>query len=167
MLEDVARQTGHRYALLDKLYIALAWGFGHAACHSVFFFLSLLPLTSGDGTFYLDECPQMSLFLMGALYSLAFGMILTSTMVVAFEGYHTRDVAHILYAPLLHFAASLATLGNLRQGGCQVVMPVLIAVGGFSSIYAGQMSGGRGWQARGGDRACHQKAAESVEQRGG
>lgn len=35
MLETVARETERRFGLLDKLYIALAWGFGHAACHSV------------------------------------------------------------------------------------------------------------------------------------
>jgi anterior pharynx defective protein 1 len=49
----------------------------------------------------------MSLFLMGALYSLAFGMILSSIMVVAIEGYHTRNWLHIAYAPIVHFAAAL------------------------------------------------------------
>ena len=35
MLEGVANESGHRFGLLDKLYIALAWGFGHSVCHSV------------------------------------------------------------------------------------------------------------------------------------
>ena len=35
MLEAVANESGHRFGLLDKLYIALAWGFGHSVCHSV------------------------------------------------------------------------------------------------------------------------------------
>jgi anterior pharynx defective protein 1 len=75
--------------------------------HQIFFYLSFLPLTTGDGTFYLDVCPQMSLFLVGALYCIGFGMILSSITVVAFEGYQTKNWFYIAYAPILHFGASL------------------------------------------------------------
>ena len=68
MLEGVARSNDTTFTLLDKLYLALGWGYGHGACHVVFFFLSMLPLTSSDGTYYLDTCPTMSFFLVGALY---------------------------------------------------------------------------------------------------
>lgn len=47
-LDGMARASGHRFGLLDKLYMAVAWGYGHGACHAVFFFLSLLPLTTGE-----------------------------------------------------------------------------------------------------------------------
>uniref|UniRef100_A0A7R9YWL1 Uncharacterized protein n=1 Tax=Chlamydomonas euryale TaxID=1486919 RepID=A0A7R9YWL1_9CHLO len=87
MVERMAADAGHRFALVDRMYMALAWGFGHGACHSIFFFLSFLSLIVGDGTYYTEECGQMSVFLIGALYSVAFGMILTSSMVVTFEGY--------------------------------------------------------------------------------
>lgn len=50
---------------------------------------------------------QMSIFLAGALYSLAFGMILTSIMIIAFEGYVNKRWWHIIYAPAMHFLAAL------------------------------------------------------------
>ncbi len=59
MLEDIARSSGHRFGMIDKLYMALAWGYGHGACHTIFFFLSFLPLTSGNGTFYISTCPDV------------------------------------------------------------------------------------------------------------
>ncbi len=105
-LEAMARNTNHRFAMLDRLYMAVAWGYGHGACHAIFFFLSFLPLTTDDGTYYLDVCPQMSIFLIGALYSLAFGMILTSLMVIAFDGYMTSSPAHVAAVVFLHGAAA-------------------------------------------------------------
>ncbi|GIL51355.1 hypothetical protein Vafri_7357 [Volvox africanus] len=128
-LESMARSSGHRFSVLDKLYMALAWGYGHAASHAVFFFLSFLPLTADDGTYYNSACPQMSIFLVGALYSLSFGLILTSLMVIAFDGYMERNVLHIAVVPLLHMGASCQTLYNLKENGCLVTMPTLVATG--------------------------------------
>lgn len=107
VLEDVARGKGHRFVLLDKLYVSLAWGCGHAACHIIFFFVSFLSLTNGSGTYYLDTCPQMSIFLMAALYSLAFGMLLSAVTVINFEGFHSGNWLHVAIAPAAHFTASL------------------------------------------------------------
>lgn len=107
VLKGMAAANGHRFWLVDQLYMALAWGFGHAACHTTFFFASLLPLTAGSGTFYLDTCPDMSLFLVGALYSLAFGMLLTSLMVIYLDGFESGNWLKILYVPVAHLGASL------------------------------------------------------------
>ncbi|EFJ50144.1 hypothetical protein VOLCADRAFT_109690 [Volvox carteri f. nagariensis] len=134
-LESMARSSGRRFALLDKLYMALAWGYGHSASHAVFFFLSFLPLTVSDGTYYNPACPQMSIFLVGALYSLSFGLILTSLMVIAFDGYMERRIAHIAAAPLLHLGASCLTLLNFKKNGCVVSMPVLVGLGLLLVLY--------------------------------
>ena len=58
----------------------------------------------------------MSLFLVGALYCIAFGMILSSITVVAFEGLHTGNWFHIAYAPVIHFGASLTVGGAMAMG---------------------------------------------------
>jgi anterior pharynx defective protein 1 len=50
VLDSHARQSGHRFHLIDKLYLALGWGWGHGAAHVIFFYLSFLPLTTGNGT---------------------------------------------------------------------------------------------------------------------
>ncbi|KAG2438950.1 hypothetical protein HYH02_010743 [Chlamydomonas schloesseri] len=128
-LDGMARASGHRFGLLDKLYMAVAWGYGHGACHAVFFFLSMLPLTTGDGTLYIAECPQMSVFLVGALYALAFGMILTSLTVIAFDGYMARNYVVVGAVAVLHWGAAFLTLLNFQRDGCVVAMPVLVALG--------------------------------------
>lgn len=138
-LDKMARVTNHRFSLLDKLYMALAWGFGHGSCHAIFFFMSMLPLTTGSGTYYQDACPQMSMFLIGALYSIAFGMILTSVMVLALDGYATRNYAHIVTAGLLHAGAALLTLGNMNRNGCIYVMPILLGSGMLCVVYVASM----------------------------
>ncbi len=60
-LESMSRASGHTFSNLDHLYLALGWGYGHGACHVLFFFASLLPLTAGDGTFYTGEVAMCSL----------------------------------------------------------------------------------------------------------
>ncbi|KXZ49351.1 hypothetical protein GPECTOR_22g945 [Gonium pectorale] len=135
VLEGMARSSGHRFSALDKLYMATAWGYGHAACHAVFFFLSLLSLTTSDGTFYIDACPQMSIFLVGALYVLSFGLILTCLMVIFFDGFQSKTTAHIVAAPVLHMAAAMTTLLNFKGSGCVYAMPFLLAAGVLLTIY--------------------------------
>jgi hypothetical protein len=142
---------------------------------------------------YLDSCPSMSIFLVGALYALAFGMLLPSIMVVAFDGYQQRKLEHIAWAPAMHTAASLLvsrcvllceasragpallccpvrngclvlcctkaahawddapchttsyarclqTLLNFRRNGCNIVVPLLLAIGVCNMVYAGMVS---------------------------
>jgi anterior pharynx defective protein 1 len=117
-LELVARNRGHRLSIIDKLYLALGWGYGHGACHVLFFFVSLLSLTTGEGTFYAESCPQMSIFLVSALHSLAFGMVLVAIMVVALEGYHTSSRWHVLYAPAMHLLCALLVGAPGLAGRC-------------------------------------------------
>lgn len=136
LLEKQALAHDQRFNLIDKLYLAVAWGFGHSLCQSIFFFVSMLSLTTSNGTFYLDTCPQMSLFLVGALFSIAYGLILTSITVISIQGFHTGNWIHLAYAPLVHFAASLITLFNLTQDGCMIAMPLDIGIGVVSTIYA-------------------------------
>jgi hypothetical protein len=136
MLEKQALAQNKRFNLIDKLYLAVAWGFGHSLCMSIFFFVSFLSLTTSNGTFYLDVCPQMSLFLVGSLYSISFGLILTSIAVISIQGFHTGNWLHVAYAPLAHMAASLITLLNLKQDGCMIAMPVDLGIGVVSTAYA-------------------------------
>jgi anterior pharynx defective protein 1 len=117
-LEQVARNRGHRLTIIDKLYLAVGWGYGHGACHVLFFFVSLLSLTTGEGTFYADTCPQMPIFLVGALNSLAFGMVLVAITVVALEGYHTNSRMHVLYAPAMHVLCALVVSRQTPAAGC-------------------------------------------------
>lgn len=139
VLEIQARASGQRFELVDKLYLALGWGWGHGAAHAIFFYLSFLPLTTSDATWYLDTCPRFSIFLAGAMYCLAFGMLLTSLMVIAWEGFHERHRLHVVYVPCMHLGAALLSLLNMRRDGCLVAMPLLLGIGALNMAYAAQL----------------------------
>lgn len=103
----MSRRSGHAFSATDHLHLALGWGAGHAACHALFFFASLLPLTTGDGSYYPDACPGMSLFLVSALNCLGTGATLAASMVVALDGWQRRSVPQIVLAPAVHLASAL------------------------------------------------------------
>jgi hypothetical protein len=100
-------RSGHAFTYSDHLHLALGWGVGHAACHALFFFASLLPLTTGDGSYYSDSCPGMSLFLVTALNSLGTSATLVAAMVVALDGWRRRGAVWMAYAPAVHLASAL------------------------------------------------------------
>ena len=116
MLQAQATVRSHCFNALDRLHLTLGWGYGHGAVHVVFFFLSLLPLTTGDGTWYNELCPAMNLFLVLALNSLGFGASLAALMVVALEGWAVREWQWVGYAPLMHLAMALVVSGRDRDG---------------------------------------------------
>jgi hypothetical protein len=72
---------------LDRVWLSLAWGFGHAACHGLFLYAYALPLAWGPGTMYAPQCPQMPVFLTGALASLGGGAALLAAAVVGLEAW--------------------------------------------------------------------------------
>jgi anterior pharynx defective protein 1 len=61
VLHHMSESSGHTFTPVDELYLAVGWGYGHAAVHVLIMFGSLLPLTAGHGTLYAAECPQVSL----------------------------------------------------------------------------------------------------------
>lgn len=123
--------AGHGRALtrLDVFSTALAWGLGHAATQGAFHFGALLPLTAGDGTYYPPQCPQMSVFLSGALNTLAFSLLLPSIMLLALDGYAKQQAWKPAYAAAAHLAAALLTLSASRGGGCVAAAGTLLAFG--------------------------------------
>lgn len=128
-----------RLYFTDKIQIALAGGLGHGVAHAVFFCLSLLTPAFGPATFYVDSCSQMPLFLVAALISLAFLIIHTFSMIVAFTGYEDGKMMHQLFAPGLHFAAAFLTLVNLLPGGCVAGVPLILSCAAVAFIYCGKI----------------------------
>ncbi|EIE26907.1 Aph-1, partial [Coccomyxa subellipsoidea C-169] len=121
----------------DEQLLALAQGWAHGATHSLFFYYSWLPLFLGKGTFYLDECPQMSYFLAGALLTLAFNLLHTFSMVIAFDGLREGKRERWAAVPIAHLGAALLTLVNLRPNGCLGSVPLLLLLGLGSAVAAG------------------------------
>eukprot|EP00878_Enallax_costatus_P028539 GHUV01030830.1.p1 GENE.GHUV01030830.1~~GHUV01030830.1.p1 ORF type:complete len:220 (+),score=62.05 GHUV01030830.1:896-1555(+) len=140
VLHRMSVQSGHTFTKLDELYLALGWGYGHAAVHVLFLFGSLLPLTTGHGTVYSTSCPDMSIFLVGALNSLGLGATLVALSVIALDGWSRGSLVGKSYAPVMHAGAALVTLGSFRRGGCITSVAAQLALGLVNTWYAASIA---------------------------
>lgn len=124
----------------DHFSLSLTHGLAHSIVHTLFFCISWLPLSLGDGTIYTASCPQMSYYLVCSLTTLGFSGILTGAMVIAFEGMERQDWKRGGAPPVvLHLLGGLFTLINFSQGGCVVSVPLVLAEGIFVSVFAGKV----------------------------
>ncbi|KAL1811019.1 hypothetical protein ACET3Z_021084 [Daucus carota] len=140
VLNDFAdRVSKPRLYLTDKMQIALAGGLGHGLAHGVFFCLSLLTPAFGPATFYVQKCSQMPFFLVSAMIALAFVIIHTFSMVIAFKGFAEQNKVDQLFVPIVHLVAGMLTLVNLASGGCMIGIPMLYLVALATLIYCGKM----------------------------
>lgn len=123
----------------DKMQIALAGGLGHGLAHAVFFCLSLLTPAFGPATFYVEKCSRMPFFLVSAMIALAFVIIHTFSMVIAFSGFSEQNKVDQWFVPIVHLVAGMLTLVNLATGGCMIGIPILYLVAFVTLIYCGKM----------------------------
>ncbi|XP_057489977.1 gamma-secretase subunit APH1-like [Actinidia eriantha] len=138
MLDAFAdRVSKPRLFLTDKMQIALAAGLGHGVAHAVFFCLSLLTPAFGPATFYVEKCSQLPFFL--TIIALAFAIIHTFSMVIAFNGYEEKNRVQQLFVPIVHLVAGMLTLINLASGGCVVGIPLLYFMAMLTLMYCGKM----------------------------
>lgn len=121
-----AASPGHTFGRADELLLALAWGYGQAAVHGLFIFASLLPLTAGHGTLYVDVCPAMSVLLVAALNCLALGATLSALSVIALEAWARQRRMGAAYAPLAHAGAALLVRSS-AGGPCVTTVTVTVA----------------------------------------
>jgi len=124
---------------VDRLEIALASGVGHGVVHSVFFGLSILSPSFGPATYYTQSCKHMPLFLVSALTTLAFFLIHTFSMIIAFNAYTYGDRSQQIFVPAMHLAASLLTLVNLLQNGCTAGVPLSFLCAVLTMAYGGKI----------------------------
>lgn len=76
--------------------------------------------------FYLDQCPDISVYVYSASTSLIFQVLNVALMVLMFFALKASNAAkrysEIALVVLLHLAASLMSLGSQVQGGCAAVL---------------------------------------------
>ena len=149
----VGRAAGvGRLRAVDKAGMAVAVGLGQGFAHSILFFLSTVSLSAGSAVYYAPRCPQMNLFLVSALSSLAFLLLHTFGTYVSFTGFdmHAGSVGgrdQLLckaWTPALHLAMALTTLLNLVDGGCRATVWLLLLGAAATLALAGQISFGFG-----------------------
>ncbi|GMH37823.1 hypothetical protein BSKO_05696 [Bryopsis sp. KO-2023] len=149
-LSDVALKSGRTLSPSDILYIAAGFGFGQGVSHSLFFFVSLLPLIATDATIYIDSCDEMSYFLVSALTTLGFSLLHTCSTVVFFNGLAERRGLRIGGPPAMHLTASLITVGNFGSSGCVATVPIVLFIGLISMGWCAYICIEKGTQRPGG-----------------
>lgn len=123
----------------NKQLMVLTHGVAHGTVQSVLFTISWLPLSLNGATYYVPACSNMSYFLVSAFLSLGFFLLHTASMVVSFEGFAAGNWLLIAVSPTLHFVASLLTLANLANEGCDAVVPLVLATGLGAAVWAARL----------------------------
>jgi len=123
----------------DRRLLALTHGMGHAIAQTTFLYYSFNSLAAGKGTMYIEACPQMSYFLAAGLLSLAFFLLHTFSMIVAFQGYETHNLMLTGAVGGLHLLTALTTLFNMVHGGCVPTITVTLLEGSLAVAAAGAL----------------------------
>ncbi|URE22841.1 Aph-1 protein [Musa troglodytarum] len=74
-----------------------------------------------------------------AIISLGFMIILTFSMVIAFNAYAEGSKLDQIIVPIIHILAAAMTLINLAPGGCTIGVPLLYIIGGVVLRHCWQM----------------------------
>ena len=142
-LERRATKLGHpSLTLIEKLTIFLGVGFGQGFAHACLLFLNTVVIAGGQGTYFAPQCPQMPYFLVTAINSACFFVVLSMAMVVtpivtftpqqgpAFARRRAPGARLRALIPAgFHAACTCVTLGNLVDGGC---VPSSVCNGAFA-----------------------------------
>lgn len=92
--------------LSSKLGEEIAIGAGVSAAHAVVMFGSILWESKGPGSFYIDSCPRIPLFLSSSVITLFISILDIFWTIIAYEGYRSRSYAKIVFVWVAHFGSS-------------------------------------------------------------
>ncbi|XP_024385828.1 gamma-secretase subunit APH1-like [Physcomitrium patens] len=120
---------------VDRLEVSFASGVGHGVAHAIFFGLSVIAPAFGPATYYTESCKEMPFFLVSALLTLAFFLLHTFSMVIAFNAYTHGVGSQKLFVPVMHLGASFLTLINLLPNGCIVGVPLVFLCTLVTMVY--------------------------------
>jgi Aph-1 protein len=113
----------------QQVLLAFATGYGQAVAHVLVFSVSWLPLTAGKGVLYAGACSSMSYALAASLTMLGIFFLHAGSTVVAFDGASHRHRVQAAAPGIVHLAAALLTVLNVRFNSCAAVGGVEVAMG--------------------------------------
>jgi len=110
----------------DHFMAALAFGIGSGMTQSLIMYVSILWSGLGPGAYFTPACPSISVYLLGALVSLAFVILHVFWYVIGFDGFRELSNSKNKKWPLIkigivvgsHLIASFLTLLNQSGGSC-------------------------------------------------
>lgn len=107
---------------LDNFLASLAIGLGFGLTHGVVMYGSVLAGSLGPGSLFTPACPQISLFLLSAVFALAFIAMHVLLSVISFDAFRASSWRPFLLKFSLicgsHLVISLLTLLNEKGGSC-------------------------------------------------
>jgi len=110
------------YPMVD-FYSSLAAGLGFGATYTIMLYGTILSYSSGPGALWSDTCSR-STFVVSAWTALVFCALHVVLMIIAYDAYRRSSVPRVLLVAGIHLIASLLTLLNERQDGCQWALPL-------------------------------------------
>jgi Aph-1 protein len=119
-----------------QVLLGFAIGYGQAVAHVLVFSVSWLPLTAGKGVLYAGGCSSMSHALAAALTMLGFFLLHAGSTVIAFDGAAQKHWVQAAVPGIVHLAAALLTVLNVRHNSCAAVGGIIIAVGSAMMVWA-------------------------------
>eukprot|EP01090_Pellita_catalonica_P012083 TRINITY_DN254_c0_g1_i1.p1 TRINITY_DN254_c0_g1~~TRINITY_DN254_c0_g1_i1.p1 ORF type:complete len:251 (-),score=15.98 TRINITY_DN254_c0_g1_i1:53-805(-) len=144
--EGVSEKLGLQQSRsLDYFSSALAIGFGFGLTHAVIMYGSVLVwATEGAGTLVTLACPQISLFLLAAIFALAFMTMHVFFSVISFDAFKESKWKNFVLKSggmvIGHLVLSFLTLLNQQGGNCYasiiLVYLVLAVIGVFAAKIA-------------------------------
>lgn len=115
---------------LNDVSSALAAGVGVGGMNAVIFHGAVLASSSGRGTYYLESCTGMNIFLTSALTALLYEVLHISLMHIGFIAFRKNSKGLITIVFLAHLVASATTWFNTTSFdyGCALSLSLLTVV---------------------------------------
>ncbi|OQS02105.1 hypothetical protein THRCLA_05500 [Thraustotheca clavata] len=122
---------------LNDLTTSFASGVGFALMRALMLYGTVLAASvQGEGAAFTETCPSIPLVFSSALSTLALTLMDVALMVVAFEGFRKKSIAHIAAVVLIHLGSGLSNLLNLNEVGCKASIPLTFVAAALAIIAA-------------------------------
>ena len=108
----------NRILPINNISAAISLGAGIAAIYSFMLYGHVGSKTLGVGTYYLETCKSMSIYIFHAISSCLLSLLHIMWTILAFDSYNKKSVLRGSVILITHLSALLITLLNSTNEGC-------------------------------------------------
>ena len=152
--------------IFNDLSAGIAAGLGFGAMHTVMMYGAVIFASVGEPTFFLDSCPQLSIFTWTAALALLYNVLHITLTVIALDAWRrssSRSGRAMLALPLaVHLVFGLLTLATANTGGCVVVLPIAAVIVAATAVLVWRIERSPDFAAKRQQRAWDAFAAEEA-----
>ncbi|GAM23385.1 hypothetical protein SAMD00019534_065600 [Acytostelium subglobosum LB1] len=112
-----------------------AIGTGSGITYAFVMYGTIMWESQGPGDLFSPACPDVSLFMLSAIYALCFSLLHILWNVTAFQGYRTKNRIDVGIVLVSHIAISYFTMLNLQGGSCAGAIVPAILITLFMFVY--------------------------------